>query len=1126
MKIDIRCRAMKRTQFKDSVRNIRNHFISYFSVVTLSALAASSYLGFSCTADAIARSGSKYYNDAHYRDAEIASPLLITEEDLAAIRAVEGVKAADGVYQTSGRLVNGELYSDADIISLTEGINTPQVLEGRLPASANECVVETAFMKELSLKVGDTVSIQDANGEKPEYLRSGNYVITGRVSHPDHGCGKLSVPGDRNVIVLSEAFDAEKLENSYMKAVIDVEASSDGNRFDKTYLSSAEETVERLKALAPEREEKRFNEMRSRIQDEIDSGQEKLAAAEAELANTEKKLSDGREQAESTKLELDSLLEKLGADEEKLKASKKELDDTKTKLNGEKSTLDKSDASLKRTRQELATGYRQIELTKDDVRYEIYLAVLENIGEPVNGLDWRTGTYTVDPDNESASARNFAIVEDLTVSLDLSLRETAEEVVDEVYDEIGESELKRRLSDDDPLRRLSGSAAKEYITSRVIDDLYSVSNAYDSLASSASDWDKNHQTYLDDRKAHRSALDEYVKHTQEYSRAQETYRKASTELENGKTQYTEGIDGYTNTLTELEEGQKALEIKHREYEEEEAKLKMAQKTLSEQGKYSWTVLGAQSNASYTLINSNIESARKIGIVLSLVLIVLAALVIYTAVRRIVHKQRKLIGAAKAYGISNSNILGKYLIYGISGAILGTGLGAALAYYLVQEKAADIYGRLYVFDISERGFLPKAAAIAFAAGIIVSAAAVWAACSPHIRSSASTLLQDAPAERSRKREKKQKTSSVYRSLILRNMWTAGKRAAITVIGIAGCCTLLVSGLTIRSSVLKTLDNQYSKIELYDMSISFDTSKDGAEHKIQAILNDSGADWTEIQSRVVYFDNNGRVSNAQLICGDFSELNDFFRGTDIYTGKKVYDEGNGVWISNRAAETNDFSVGNEITLFDSSMNSFNSYVAGVYDLYIGREMLVTREGYKTIFGKESSNDTFLVRENKADVNTLLRRLRATEGVGSITMTEDMQTKYESCTSDADIIALIFASAAGITACFIMFSIMSVYVDSKKSELTAMRINGFGLHEVGSYILYEPVISTLLGMLIGLGTGSLLGYCMIRLMETDMLHLDRSIQFDAWKWTMLAALVFLAVICILTVRKARNFKLTDEA
>lgn len=1117
---------MKKTQFKDSVRNIKKHFISYFSVVALSALAASSYLGFSCTSDAIVRSSSSYYNGTNFRDAEIDSPLLITEEDLTAIRAVEGVKAAEGVYQTSGRLVNGELFVNADIISLTEGINTLQILEGRLPESETECVVETAFMKELSLSIGDTVSIQGANGENPEYLKGSDYVITGRVSHPDHGCGKLSVPGERNVIVLSSAFDAEKLENCYMKAVIDVEAAAEGNRFDKAYLLSAEETVDRLKALAPEREEKRFNEIRSSIQEEIDSGQKKLDAADADIANTEKELSDGRAQAEASKLELDSLLEKLGADEEKLEASKKELDAAKTALNDEKAALDKSDSALKRTRQELATGYRQIELAKDDVRYEIYLAVLESIGEPANGLDWRTGTYTIDPDNESASALNFSIVEDLTVSLDLSLRETAEEVVYEVFDETGETELKRRLSDDDPLRKLSGSAAREYITDRVIDELRSDSDAYDSLAASASDWDKNHRTYLDERKTHRSALDEYVRHTQEYSKAQEEHRKASAELESGRTQYDEGIEGYTAALTELEEGQKSLEVKLREYAEEEAKLRKAQKTLSEQGKFSWTVLGAQGNASYTLISSNIESTKKMGIILSLVLTLLGAAVIYTALGRISHKQRKLIGAAKTMGISDGAILGKYLIFGISGALSGTVLGAALAYYLLQDKIADIYGRLYVFDITERGFLPTAAAAAAASCIIISAAAVCAACLPHIRTSASALLQGAPPERSHKRDKRQKTSSVYRSLILRNMWADRKRAAVSAIGIAGCCTLLVAGMTVRSGVLSSLDAQYSKIELYDMSISFDNSNEGTEHKIQAILNDSGADWTEIQSRTVYFDTDGRISNAELICGDFSELEDFFRGTDTYTGRKVYDEGNGVWISNRTAETNSLSVGNEITLFDSSMNSTATYVAGIFDLYIGREMLVTREGYKTLFGKESSNDTFLVKEGRADVTALLRRLRATEGIGRITMKEDTQSKYESYTSDADIIALMFAAAAGITACFIMFNIMSVYFDSKKAELTAMRINGFRPREVIVYILYEPVITTLIGMLTGLGTGSLLGFCILRLMETDMLHFDRSIQLEAWKWTMLAVLVFLAVICIISMRKARDPRLTDAA
>ena len=90
--------------------------------------------------------------------------------------------------------------------------------------------------------------------------------------------------------------------------------------------------------------------------------------------------------------------------------------------------------------------------------------------------------------------------------------------------------------------------------------------------------------------------------------------------------------------------------------------------------------------------------------------------------------------------------------------------------------------------------------------------------------------------------------------------------------------------------------------------------------------------------------------------------------------------------------------------------------------------------------------------------------------------------------------------------------------------MRVNGFSIREVLGYVSYELIATTVTGILIGLVTGSLLGYRMIKLMETDMLHFVRSVQFEAWGFAIVITILFSLVIGFIALRKIPHYKLTD--
>ena len=162
---------MKKTQILDALRNIKKQKISFLSIVVIALLGVTMFLGIDYGAAAIRANGATFYNSANFRDVEVISTLLFSEEDLDGIRRIDGVRDVEGVYSTNAKVASNGVRKDAVILSATERINQPVLLEGSLPSRADECAVERDLAEQMNWKPGDTVRLCNAQGDTAEYLR-------------------------------------------------------------------------------------------------------------------------------------------------------------------------------------------------------------------------------------------------------------------------------------------------------------------------------------------------------------------------------------------------------------------------------------------------------------------------------------------------------------------------------------------------------------------------------------------------------------------------------------------------------------------------------------------------------------------------------------------------------------------------------------------------------------------------------------------------------------------------------------------------------------------------------------------------------------------------------------------
>lgn len=191
---------MKNALMKDSLKEIKNTHKRFLSILLMAFLGVGFFAGIQATSPDMVNTIDKYYKDQQVYDIQIMSTLGLKDSDIQEVSKINGVEKAIGTYETDGKIEIGEKEIVAKVLCL-EDMNTPKLLEGRLPQSIDECVVEENFLTFNNKKIGDTIELNIAksknyNGEEIDYLKQNKLKIVGTVQSPvyiskDRGNSKL-----------------------------------------------------------------------------------------------------------------------------------------------------------------------------------------------------------------------------------------------------------------------------------------------------------------------------------------------------------------------------------------------------------------------------------------------------------------------------------------------------------------------------------------------------------------------------------------------------------------------------------------------------------------------------------------------------------------------------------------------------------------------------------------------------------------------------------------------------------------------------------------------------------------------------------------------------------------------
>lgn len=340
---------MKSAMQKDFWREIGHTKSRFFSIMILVALSVAFLSGLKATAPDMKHTGDDYLDSLHLADIQVLSTLGLTDDDIDALKAQESIENAEGEYVIDAFADSGTAEAVVKILSLSgAGINDVLLREGRMPARADECVVEENMLGLLGIAIGDTIALEP-DSKMDDALTDEQYTVVGTVRSPVYIAverGTSSIGSGTVKAYLYLPRDAFALDY-YTAAYARVTGAAEMTAFYDEYDDHIDDVIDSLKDFADSRAQLRHDNLVDEATEKLDDAQQELddakAEADEELGKAQRELSDARK--------------KLDNGWRDYRSGQQELKDSRARL-------DEAYQSLRDGEQEYADGLAQYEASR------------------------------------------------------------------------------------------------------------------------------------------------------------------------------------------------------------------------------------------------------------------------------------------------------------------------------------------------------------------------------------------------------------------------------------------------------------------------------------------------------------------------------------------------------------------------------------------------------------------------------------------------------------------------------------------------------------------------------------------------------------------------------------------
>jgi len=1047
------------------------------AILLIIALGVGFYSGLKIAYESMVYSADDYYKDNNFYDYQLLSTIgfdedsverLATEED---VIAVDGSKSAD-IIMTEEDGTEGVMKTR----SLPAGVNTLELVSGRMPEKVSECVVDAGKYNESDLGKKLVISKENET-EDSDLFKETEFTIVGIVRSPLYavytrgttalGSGSIHA----FVYLMEDAYDMDYDTELYVRLKNDTYIYSEEY---EDLIESKEETWEKLtQSVADARYNRIYKDAKDELTDADRTLSEEKSDAEKELGDALQELNDGRDQIRDGESELSKAKKTLSDNEKTFAEQEKGYRKGLKEYNKNKKNFDKGKTAYKNAVAEYEKEYTEYE--KNVTEYESGKTAYD-----ASELEYQAALAQYEAGEAyMTSEQKTAAKQQLTVwRATLDQTKTTLETVKAQLD----------------------VAATQFATAKAT---------------------------LDAEGAKITAGEKELK------KAKKTLDKAGKQIEDAKKQFASAksqINQSEHDLVtakqELEDGQKEYDDAKKEFDEKiadaEKEIADAREELEDLEKPEVFVLGRNTNAGYAGFDNDASIIAGVAKVFPIFFFMVAALVCMTTMARMVEEQRTQIGVLKALGYSGGAIIGKYVTYSGSAAIVGSIIGFVSGTWVFSQVIWTTYKMMY--DMGELRYVLdlKLALGCMAVAFLCSAGTTFVACHQELRDMAATLMRP-KAPRVGKRVLLERIPFIWNRLkfldkvSVRNLFRYKKRFFMMIIGVSGCTALIVTGMGLRDSIATIADTQYGSIALYDMVVGTEETITVPGVKETMQVTSTSADLTA----------NKVTKGMTILVPEQDAEFDHFMNLHTENGAEVTLPGDyEILLSYKMAEDFKVEVGDEINLQNDDLQGGTAVVSGIYENFFDHFVVMNQETYEQLFGEQPElNQMYVNVEDNADVKKVATLYMREDDVSQVMVSQDIKDNFSDMMKSLDYVVILVLVFAALLAFVVIYNLNNINITERIREIATIKVLGFYKEESNSYVFRENFIMTLVASLVGLVLGFYLHTFVMGQIQIDGIAFDVHIEKVSYVVAIIFTLVFNQIVNMFMSGKLEKIDMAES-
>lgn len=534
----------------------------------------------------------------------------------------------------------------------------------------------------------------------------------------------------------------------------------------------------------------------------------------------------------------------------------------------------------------------------------------------------------------------------------------------------------------------------------------------------------------------------------------------------------------------------------------------------------WYIYDRLDNTSYKeLINAS-DNLKKIGNIFPIIFFAISVLVSLISMMRMIEEDRVENGTLKSLGYNSFHITLKYVIYSLLATTIGSSVGAIFGSYMIPSVIWNIYKK--IFFIPKFIYLLKSDynALGLWICILCICGTSVIVCIKNLREVPANLMRP-KAPKSGKKILLERINFIWKKLkfsdkiTIRNIFRYKSRVITTVLGIAGCTSLILAGFGLKDSIKDVTDFQFNNIIKYDKLLMTNESINQIDIEKELLNDDKVENFTNVNTQNIKVLFNEEQEVTMITPDDFNSISKSISLIDLKTNNVIDNiSDNSCIISEKTAKLLDIDVGDKISLLDNDNNKYDIKVSYIIKNYINQYLYINKNTYNNLFNNYKINSILISLKDEDKNSKEFDKKYISNGYAlTIVDNDDMKNSMNDMLGSIDSIVAILIIAAASLAFVVLYNLSNINISERKREIATLKVLGFYPSEVDKYINRETVLLTILGIVIGLLFGSYLSHFIISTCEPDYIMFDRHVYTLSYFYSLFITVIFTIIVTIVT-------------